>query len=193
MRHRVQSLQLNRDTNHRKHLLRNLVRELVEHGAIVTTKVKAKETRRIADKLINKALTDSITTRRLLHRFFGKRDVVNTLVDRVAPAMKGRVSGFTTISNVGLRRGDNTEMVKLQLVAMPERAGSLRSGKPAPKKAAKKAATKPAAKATKAEPAKKAAPAAKETKKAEAKPVAAKKTDTKPKAAAKKPAKTEKK
>lgn len=189
MRHRVHSLQLNRDTNHRKHLLRNLVRELVEHGAIVTTLVKAKETRRIADRLIGKAQTDDIATRRLLHRFFGKRDVVNTLVDRVAPAMKDRISGFTTISKVGTRRGDNTDMVKLQLMVMPERAGTLRSGKPAPEKAIKKAKpakTAPKKAEVKAEKA--------ELVKTEAKPKeVAKKVAVKPKAAAKKTTKTEKK
>jgi large subunit ribosomal protein L17 len=184
MRHRVQSLQLNRDTNHRKHLLRNLVRELVEHGSIVTTRVKAKETRRIADRLINKAQTDTIANRRLLHRFFGKRDVVNTLVDRVAPAMKDRVSGYTTLQNVGLRRGDNTAMVKLQLVVMPERAGTLRSGKEV--EAVKKEAAKPA-KSAKQESAKKEVATKKEAAPKAEKKVAAKKP------AAKKATKTEKK
>jgi large subunit ribosomal protein L17 len=107
MRHRVTSKQFNRDTNHRKALLKNLVRSLIEEGLIVTTEAKAKETKRVADRIIHKAQTDSIATRRGLHRFFGQRDVVNTLVDRVAPAMKDRVSGFTTIAPMGNRRGDN--------------------------------------------------------------------------------------
>lgn len=189
MRHRVQSLQLNRDTNHRKHLLRNLVRELVEHGAIVTTSVKAKETKRWADKLIGKAQDDSIATRRVLHRFFGKRDVVNTLVERVAPAMSDRKTGFTTLKSVGVRRGDNTQLVKLSLIVQPERAGTLRSGKvrtqatkasvkakPTAKKevAAKKSAATKTAAATKTEtkkaaPAKAAAKTTKKTTKAEKK------------------------
>ena len=61
MRHRVTSHHFNRDTNHRKLLLRNLVRALVEHGEIVTTEVKAKETRRLADRLIHRALTHTFS------------------------------------------------------------------------------------------------------------------------------------
>lgn len=191
MRHRVQSLQLNRDTNHRKHLLRNLVRELVEHGAIVTSSVKAKETKRWADKLIGKAQDDSIATRRVLHRFFGKRDVVNTLVERVAPAMKDRKSGFTTLKSIGVRRGDNTQLVKLSLMVQPDRAGSLRSAKAIAQAAkvttksaakAKPAATKPAAKATESKKA--------ESKKTEAKKAAPAKAVAKP---TKKTTKAEKK
>lgn len=158
MRHRVAAKHFNRDSNQRHLLFVGLVTSLVEHGHTTTTREKAREIKRIADKLIHKAQTDSVASRRDLHRFFGKRDVVNTLVERVAPAMKDRTSGFTRIEVVGLRRGDNSQMVKLSLVNQPETAG-LKSGmthkasKPkkaaAPKVAAKtttKAAAKPAAK-----------------------------------------------
>jgi len=103
MRHRQKTKQLGRDTKHRKALLRNLVRALIEQGEIVTSEAKAKETKRWADKLIGKAKTDSLATRRLLHTFFGKRDVVNTLVERIAPAMKDRISGFSSIENSSWR------------------------------------------------------------------------------------------
>ena len=129
MRHRVKKRHFNRDTNHRKHLLRNLVRSLIEQGEITTTVAKAKETKRISDKLISKAGKNDLNTRRVLHRFFGKRDVVNTLVDSVAPAMSDRRSGFTTMSRVGKRRGDNTQLAKLALVVKPENVGSLKSDK----------------------------------------------------------------
>ena len=116
MRHRQKTKQLGRDTKSRKALLRNLVRSLVEHGEVETTEAKAKEVKRWADKLIGKAKDDSLVTRRQLHSFFGKRDVVNTLVDRVAPAMKDRISGFSTIKKLGKRRGDNSDLVKLSLI-----------------------------------------------------------------------------
>jgi large subunit ribosomal protein L17 len=116
MRHRVKSKQFNRDTNHRKMLVRNLVRSLIEHGEIVTTLQKAKETRRWSDRLIHTAKTDSVAVRRQLHAWFGRRDVVSTLVEKIAPAMKKRQSGFTTIARLGKRRGDNTELVKLSLI-----------------------------------------------------------------------------
>ena len=163
MRHRVQAKQFNRDTNSRKALLANLVRSLIETGSIVTTREKAKEVKRLADKLIHKAQSDSLQTRRTLHQFFGKRDVVNTLTDQVAPAMSDRVSGFTTLSTVGKRRGDNSAMVKLSLVKQHESVGSLnKAEKPAalPAKAGK--SSKPAVKSQKSststkEPAKSAA------------------------------------
>lgn len=120
MRHRVKTNQFNRDTKHRKALLRNMVVNLVERGAIVTTKPKAKEIKRQADKMLGKAVDTSLATRRVLHRFFGRRDVVNTIVDKIMPQMEGRVSGFTRITPVAKRRGDNTEMVKLSLVAKYE-------------------------------------------------------------------------
>ncbi len=123
MRHRVATKTFNRDTKARGALLREMVRALVEHGSITTTLAKAKEIRRIADKLISKAKDGSLATRRVLHTFFGKRDAVNTLVDKIAPLFDTRDSGFTRIVRVGTRRGDNTDVVTLSLVTMPEQAG----------------------------------------------------------------------
>lgn len=156
MRHRVKTRQFDRDTKQRKALLRGLVRSLLEQGSITTTKQKAKEVKRWADKLIGKAKTDTISVRRQLHTFFGKRDVVNTLVDRVAPSMGKRVSGFTTIKNVGKRRGDNAEMVTLELIEMPDRVGTLKSDQAQKsatksKKSSAKKTSKPARRTTKKE------------------------------------------
>jgi large subunit ribosomal protein L17 len=171
MRHRVQAKHFNRDANHRKALLRNLVCELVEHGSIVTTKAKAKVVKGLADKVVSRAQAGDIPARHLLHRFFGKRSVVNTLVDQVAPTMADRKSGFTTMADHGIRRGDSTEMVKLSWVKQPEHVGSLKkpstvntkaakpktvsktSAKAAVKASAKKAASKPVEKATEPTPA----------------------------------------
>jgi large subunit ribosomal protein L17 len=127
MRHRSTSKKLNRDTKSRKALFRGLVRSLVETGSIVTTEVKAKEIKRIADKLIGKAKTDSLETRRNLHKFFGVRDVVNTLVEKIAPEFSDRVSGFTRVTKLGVRRGDNTPMAKLSLIKMPQEIGTLKN------------------------------------------------------------------
>lgn len=146
MRHRKKTKTLGRDTKSRKALFRNLVRALVEHGYVETTEAKAKEIKRIADKLIGKAQNDTLATRRQLHSFFGKRDIVNTLVDRVAPAMKDRKSGFSTIERIGNRRGDNTELVKLSLVEKSAHGLGLRN--PEPKKVEKKKAAPKKAKKT---------------------------------------------
>lgn len=185
MRHRAKVKTFNRDTHARQALLRSLLRSLVLEGQMVTTRAKAKEVRRWADKLIHKAQEDSLPTRRLLHRFFGKRDVVNTLVDRIAPLFTDRVSGFTRIVGVGKRRGDNSDMVKIELVKQSEIKG-LKN--PNPEVKAEKKVVKTSAAATTAKKAvvKKAAPktapktAAKTaTKKTVAKKPVAKKTTKK--------------
>lgn len=169
MRHRVKNKKFNRDANHRKALLSNLVRSLVESGRVTTTEIKAKELRRLSDRLIHKAQTNTIATRQLLHRFFGKRDVVNTLVDRIAPMMTDRVSGFTTMTKLGKRKGDNSSLVTVALVHMPAGMGTLKVAKTVEAAAADKA---PAAKAKPAAPkaAVKAKPAAKAPAKKKAAP-----------------------
>lgn len=129
MRHRVSKRHFNRDTKHRKALIMNLVRSLIEHGEIKTTTEKAKEVKRWTDKLVHKAKVGNVAARRNLHTFFGKRDVVNTLVERIAPLFKDRTSGFTTNEVLGKRRGDNTEMTKLSFIVKPEITGTLKAGK----------------------------------------------------------------
>lgn len=119
MRHRSNTSQLNRDTNNRKALFKSLISSLIQVGEIKTTEAKAKAIRGLTDKLIHKAQDGSVAARRLLARFFGRRDVVNTLVDQIAPSMKDRKSGFTRIIPLGKRRGDNANMVKIELVAKP--------------------------------------------------------------------------
>lgn len=127
MRHRVAKRHFNRDTKHRKAMIMNLVRSLVLEGEIKTTTRKAKEVKRWADKLVSTAKKGDLHARRTLHRFFGKRDVVNTLVDRIAPLFPDRKSGFTTHEVLGKRRGDNSEMTKLSFLVKPEVIGSLKS------------------------------------------------------------------
>ncbi len=190
MRHRIAGKKFNRDTNARKNLLSGLVRSLVEHGKIVTTQAKAKEVKRLTDKLVSIAQRDdNVAARRLLHRFFGKRDVVNTLVDRIAPLFTDRVSGFTTIKSAGVRRGDNTALFQLSFIKMPEVTGVLKAPASVKEAAAASRATgakkssKAAPKATKKDSVEKTAPAAK---KVEAKPKKAAPKKTAPKPAAKK-------
>jgi large subunit ribosomal protein L17 len=116
MKHRVKSKQFNRDTNSRKALFKNLLRGLFEHGAIKTSEARAKEIKRLADKIVSNAMENTVATRRNLHEIFGRRDVVNTLVEKIAPAMNDRKSGFTTIEKLAPRRGDNTVLYKLSLM-----------------------------------------------------------------------------
>lgn len=136
MRHRVADKKFNRDANERKALFSGLLRNLTEHGEIVTTLAKAKAVKRLADRMVSQAKTNTVASRRILHKRFGKRDVVSTLVERVAPAMADRTSGFVTVTALGPRRGDNTPMARLAFVKQTERK-SLKN--PQPKTTAPKA------------------------------------------------------
>lgn len=141
MRHRVSTSTLGRRTKSRQSLIREQVRSLIQHGSLTTTLAKAKVIQRVADKLIARAKDNSVARRRQLHQFFGKRDVVNTLVERVAPAHQDRVSGFTTRITLPPRRGDNTTMVTVKFVNQVAGLGSLKPEAakqlPQPKKAIK--------------------------------------------------------
>ncbi len=161
MRHRIAHKHFNRDSNHRKALLKNLVRALVVEGEVTTTVTKAKEVKRLSDRIIHKAQTDTVAMRRVLHRFFGRRDAVNTLVERIAPAMSDRKSGFTSIKKAGLRRGDNAALATVSLVVKPAGMGTLKSGKVYAEKSAKPAVK--VAKVAEAKVEKKATPVAKKT------------------------------
>ncbi len=128
MRHKIHDKKFNRDSNAREALFEGLLRNLTLHGEITTTLAKAKAIRGMADKLVTQAKDNSLASRRLLHQKFGKRDVANTLVDRIAPALTDRTSGYVRVVPLGNRRGDNTPMAKVSFVNKPA-AGGLKSGK----------------------------------------------------------------
>ncbi|MBQ6154268.1 50S ribosomal protein L17 [bacterium] len=121
MRHRVSKKYFNRDTKARRALLLGVAVAVLEHGEIVTTKAKAKEAARLIDSAISKAKKGDLAAKRQLHRIFGRRDVVNNLCERVAPVFANRQSGFTRLTKMGNRRGDNTTLYRLSLVeVLPE-------------------------------------------------------------------------
>jgi large subunit ribosomal protein L17 len=180
MKHRIKAKHFNRDTKSRKALLKNLLRDLFTHGHITTSEGRVKEIARLADKLIAKAKAGTLTARRDLHEVFGRRDVVNALVDKIAPVFTAKKSGFSTIEKIAARRGDGTILYKLSLLigdlklttlkkervvaekttevkkevaAKPVAAKKVAVKKPAAKKAVAKKPTakKPAAKAKKSE------------------------------------------
>lgn len=119
MRHRIAGVKLGRNTEQRTSLFKNLLTALFVHGQIQTTESKAKAIKGLADKLVTKAKNGTLPARRSLGQFFGKRELANRLVDEVAPVMKDRTSGFTRIVRLGKRMGDDSMMVKMELVAKP--------------------------------------------------------------------------
>jgi len=184
MRHHVQGKALGRNTKQRKALLKGMLRSLFLDGAIETTETKAKIIRRLADKIITKAKPQTLNARRTLEGFFGSKQIVNRIVDGVVPAVADRQSGYTTLTRLGHRRGDDASMVKLELVGKPiDKPIKAEEVKVAAKPAAKKSVAKSEAKIedTKANEPKAKAEAVKKApaKKAAVKKVAAKKVSTK--------------
>ena len=129
MKHRVKAKHFNRDNSSRKALLKNLLRDLFKHGEIKTSEARTKEVRRLADKLISTASQNTLAARRELHKFFGRRDVVNTLVDKIAPAFGDKKSGFCSLEKLAARRGDNTMLFKLSLLTGDLKLSSLKKEK----------------------------------------------------------------
>lgn len=119
MRHRVSGRKFNLDRNKRKALFKNLINALVIHGEIKTTESKAKAVRRLIEKLITKGKKQTLNSRRLIASFLQNNKAVNKIVDELSPLFKKRPGGFTRIVRLGKRKGDDSMMVKLELVEKP--------------------------------------------------------------------------
>jgi large subunit ribosomal protein L17 len=117
MRHGKQRHKLSRDTAHRKALLRNLSRELIEHERIKTSQAKAKAVKPEVEKLITLAKGGSLHARRQALSTLGQdRFLVHKLFEEIGPRYAERPGGYTRIVKLGPRRSDSTEMVFLELV-----------------------------------------------------------------------------
>lgn len=117
MRHARQRHKLSRDASHRKALLRNLSRELIEHERIRTSQAKAKAVKPEVEKMITLAKRGDLHARRLLLARLGQdKFMVHKLVEEIAPRYAERPGGYTRIVKLGPRRSDSTEMVFLELV-----------------------------------------------------------------------------
>jgi large subunit ribosomal protein L17 len=97
-------------------MLRNQVRSLLIHERIETTVTRAKETRRLAEKMITLAKQDTLHARRQARAFLRDESLVKHLFDNIAPRYKDRNGGYTRIVRVGTRRGDAVETALLELV-----------------------------------------------------------------------------
>jgi large subunit ribosomal protein L17 len=117
MRHRKQRHKLSRDSAHRKSLLRNLSRELIEHERIETSQAKAKAVKPRVEKLITLGKRGDLHARRQALSELGQdKFIVHKLFEEVAPRYADRPGGYTRIVKLGPRRSDSTEMVFLELV-----------------------------------------------------------------------------
>jgi len=121
MHNRIGFNRLGRKASHRKALRRNMVTSLFKHERIQTTKAKALEVRKTAEKMITRAKEDSVHNRRIIAKNITDKNVLNKLFTEIAPRFTSRPGGYTRILKMGLRQGDAAEMVLLELV---EKAGS---------------------------------------------------------------------
>ena len=107
---------LGRDSSARKALLRGIVTSLFQHERIETTEAKAKELRKVADKMLTLAKRGDLHARRQVMAYMMDEDVVKKLFDEVAPKYKDRQGGYTRIIKAGVRQGDSAPMVIIELV-----------------------------------------------------------------------------
>jgi len=117
MRHNKKGRKLNRNSSHRKALMRNMATNLFRHGSIRTTLAKAKETRPYAEKLISKAISGTLADKRLIIQRLNDRAVAHHLINQIAPELKDRPGGFLRIIKLGYREGDGAEMAMLEIVS----------------------------------------------------------------------------
>ncbi|MEW1654374.1 MULTISPECIES: 50S ribosomal protein L17 [unclassified Streptomyces] len=102
--------------SHEKALLRNLATNLFEHGRITTTEAKARRLRPFAERLVTKAKKGDLHNRRQVMELITDKSVVHTLFTEIAPRFAERPGGYTRITKIGNRRGDNAPMAVIELV-----------------------------------------------------------------------------
>src|SRR3990170_7057586 len=122
---------------HERLILANLATQLFEHRSITTTEAKAKRLRPLAERLITFAKRGDLASRRRVMTVVRDKSVVHFLFTDIAPAMAERNGGYTRITKIGTRKGDNAPMAVIELITEPV----------SPKQAVVKEATKAAEKA----------------------------------------------
>ena len=120
MKHRIGFNRLSRKAGHRKALYRNMLQALFRYERIRTTKAKAKEIRRLAEKMITRAKDDTVHNRRIIFKYIHNKSILDKLFREIAPRFKERPGGYTRILKLGFRYSDGAEMVLLELVERKE-------------------------------------------------------------------------
>ncbi|MGB3403765.1 MAG: 50S ribosomal protein L17 [Microcoleaceae cyanobacterium] len=116
MRHRSRIPQLGKPADQRKALLRSLTTELIRHGRITTTKVRAKAVQSEAEKMITLAKDGSLSARRAAMGYIYDKQLVHALFEAAKDRYGSRNGGYTRIIRTVRRRGDNSEMAVIELV-----------------------------------------------------------------------------
>ncbi|MBS0315512.1 MAG: 50S ribosomal protein L17 [Proteobacteria bacterium] len=122
MRHRSGLRKLNRTSEHRLAMLRNMMNSLIAHEVIKTTLPKAKELRRVVEPMITLAKEPTVANKRLAFNRLRDRDSVVKLFGELGPRFKTRPGGYTRILKMGFRVGDNAPLALVELLDRPEPA-----------------------------------------------------------------------
>ena len=128
MRHRRAGRKLNRTASHRRALFANMAAALIKHEQIVTTLPKAKELRRVADRLITLAKRGDLHARRLAVSRVRDEAMVKKLFETLGPRYKDRPGGYTRVLKAGYRYGDSAPMAVIELVDRDPEARGQDSG-----------------------------------------------------------------
>ncbi|PIR99301.1 50S ribosomal protein L17 [Candidatus Collierbacteria bacterium CG10_big_fil_rev_8_21_14_0_10_44_9] len=115
MKKHISGYKLNHDSAARLALMKNLVYSLIQHDAIVTTKIKAKAVTPIFEKLITRAKVDTVQNRRMVQAYIQENTLVKKLFTVIAPLYKEVKGGYTKLTVIGNRHGDNAPLVRLSL------------------------------------------------------------------------------
>ena len=115
--------------SHQRLILANLAQSLFEHGRITTTEAKARRLRPYAESLISKAKTDTVANRRHVVKVIRDKGVLHTLFTEIGPAMATRPGGYTRITKIGPRKGDNAPMAVIEIVEAQEFAAQNQTSK----------------------------------------------------------------
>lgn len=110
---------ISRNTNQRKSLFRSLINELIIRGRIETTESKAKAVRGLTEKLITKGKNGTLHARRIIGAFLQNKLAVKKIVEDLGPIFRNRPGGYTRITRLGSRLGDNAPVVRLELLENP--------------------------------------------------------------------------
>ncbi len=116
MRHNKTGRRLGRRPDHRQHMMCNMVTSFLEHGKVTTTDTRAKELRKVVDKMITLGKRGDLHARRQALQVIRDRKVVGKLFEMIAPRYAARPGGYTRIIRLANRQGDNAPMAIIELV-----------------------------------------------------------------------------
>ena len=120
MRHQKHRRSLGVSAPHRRSMMANMVVSLIDHNRIKTTRARAKEASKIADKMITLAKKNTLHARRQIIAVIRSKAAAKRLIDDLAPLFKEREGGYTRVLRLQNRVGDNAEMALLEFTAYPE-------------------------------------------------------------------------